>query len=136
MSHLTTYKNNFLDKVKREMLIESLKEIGIELDFSTKSIHNTWIDADVDAAFKVDGKIIAAGLKFSTNADGSEKVDVVADFYGTGFNDKEIIDRMSQIYTKNDIVEKCNSQRWFVSDEDVTQNENGDIIITATRYAE
>ena len=135
MSHWTTYKNNCLDKTNRELLVTSLREIGITLDYTTKHVKNTWVETDVDAAFVSDGKVICAGIKFSQNPDGTEKAEVVGDFWGTGFNDKEIIDRISQIYQKNDIIEKCRSERWFVDEEtDVTENENGEIVIRATRY--
>lgn len=136
MSHLTTYKNNCLDKTQRELLISSLAELSISLDFTCKEIKNTWIKANVDAAFVCDGKIISAGIVFEKNEDGTEKAKVVGDFYGTGYNDKEIIDKISQIYQKNDIVEKCKSLRWFIDEnEDITTKENGDIVIRATRYA-
>lgn len=135
MSHLTTYKNNSLLNTKREMLEASLKELGIELDFKNNTIKNTWINEKVDAAMIYQGKRIAVGLNFVTNEAGDEEVVVAGDFWGTGLNQADLTNQIAQTYQKNNIIDKCRSQRWFVEDSAVTTKENGDIVIQAYRYA-
>lgn len=135
MSHLTTFKNNSLINTNKERLADSLKEIGLELDFNHKNIRNTWINETVDASIKKDGNYIAVGLNFITNAEGKEEVVVAGDFWGTGLNQEELTNRIAQVYQKNDIIAKCRSQRWYVNDADVKVNENGEYVITASRYA-
>ena len=83
MSHLSTYSNDCLKTTERSMLLKSLREIEVELDFDNRTIKNTWIESIVDAAIVDKGKRIAAGLNFKTNEDGTESIEVVGDFYGT-----------------------------------------------------
>lgn len=135
MSHLTTYNNNNLINVKKEMLEKSLAEIGIILDYEDRHIRNSYISDTVDAAFIVNGKRIAAGINFKKNNNGDEIVEVAGDFWGTGLNQEEITNKISQIYQKNNIIEKCKSQRWYVENEnEIKENEDGEIVIQAYRY--
>lgn len=135
MSHLTTYKSQSLVNPKRELLELALEELGIKLDYSNKTIKNQWITETVDASFIYNGKRIAAGLNFKTNAQGQEEVEMAGDFWGTGINQQQLTDKMSQIYQKHSIIEKCRSQRWFVNEQDIVTKENGEIVIQAHRYA-
>lgn len=135
MSHLTTYSNNSLVNCNKTLLETSLKELGIELDYSNRVIKNQWITETVDAAIVYQGKRIAVGLNFKTNAEGQEEVEVAGDFYGTGLNQTELTNKIAQTYQKNNVIEKCKSQRWFVNEKDIVTKENGDIVIQAYRYA-
>ena len=135
MSHLTQYSNNSLVNCDRARLGEALKEVGISLDYENRTIKNQWIEETVDAAFIHDGKRIAVGINFKM-VDGKETVEVAGDFYGTGLNQKELTNKIAQVYQKHDVVQKCRDQRWFVDGnvEDMKENENGDIVIQAYRY--
>ena len=135
MSHLTTYSNNSLVNCNKTLLETSLKELGIELDYSNRVIKNQWITETVDAAIVYQGKRIAVGLNFKTNAEGQEEVEVAGDFYGTGLNQTELTNKIAQTYQKNNVIEKCKSQRWFINEKDIVTKENGDIVIQAYRYA-
>lgn len=135
MSHLTTYSNKCLVNTDRERLNLALRELGITLDYENRTIKNQWIEETVDAAFIHDGKRIAVGINFKTDAEGNETIEVAGDFYGTGLNQKEVTNKLSQIYQKHDIIQKCKDQRWFIdNEEDIKENENGDIVIQAYRY--
>lgn len=134
MSHLTTFKNNSLINTKRDLLTKSIAELGLSIDFDKKNVKNTWIDEPVDACFKKDGRHIAVGLRFETNANGEEEVTVAGDFYGTGLNQKELTNRIAQVYQKHHVIATCEEARWFV-DEEKIREENGEIVIEAYRYA-
>ena len=136
MSHLSTYSNDCLKTTERSMLLKSLREIEVELDFNNRTIRNTWIESTVDAAIVYKGKRIAAGLNFKTNEDGTESVEVVGDFYGTGLNQEAFTNQIAQVYKKNDIINKCEEQRWYIDEENVTMNDKGEYVIQAYRYAE
>lgn len=137
MSHMSTYSNNCLKNTKREMLLTSLREIEIELDFDHKEVRSSWDNTTADAAIIYKGKRIAAGLNFKQNEDGTESVEMVGDFYGTGLDQKDFTDRIAQVYSKNDIISKCKSQRWYIKDQNnIKVNENGEYVIQAYRYAE
>lgn len=135
MSHLTTYKNNSLTNTNKEMLGVSLAELGITLDYNDRTIKNQWINEKVDAAMIHNGKRIAVGLNFVTNAAGEEEVVVAGDFWGTGLKQEELTNKIAQTYQKHNVVAKCRSQRWYVEDKNVVEKDNGDIVIQAYRYA-
>lgn len=135
MSHLTTFKNNSLVNTNKELLEKSLGELNIALDYSNRTIKNTWINEQVDAAIIFEGKRIAVGLNFVTNEEGKEEVIVAGDFYGTGLNQAELTNKIAQVYQKNDIINKCRSQRWMVNESDISINEDGEYVIQASKFA-
>lgn len=135
MSHLTTFKNNSLINTNRELLTASIAELGLSIDFNHKNIRNTWINDTVDAAFKKDGEYIAVGLRFTTNADGEEEVTVAGDFWGTGLKQEELTNKIAQVYQKNRVINVCQEANWFIEQDAVKTEENGDIVIQAYRYA-
>jgi hypothetical protein len=135
MSHLTTYSNNSLVNTDRARLGESLRELGITLDYNDRTIKNQWINQQVDAAFIHDGKRIAVGINFKTDAEGNETIEVAGDFWGTGLNQQELTNKLAQVYQKNDIIQKCKDQRWYIDNpEAIKENENGEYVIQAYRY--
>ena len=135
MSHLTTFKNNSLINTNRELLSQSIAELGLTIDFNHKNIRNTWINETVDAAFKKDGNYIAVGLRFETNQDGEEEVTVAGDFWGTGLKQQELTDKIAQVYQKNRVINVCKEANWFIEEDAIKTEENGDIVIQAYRYA-
>lgn len=135
MSHLTNYTNNSLINTNKETLGKSLNELGIELDYENRTIKNQWINEQVDAAMIYKGKRIAVGINFTANAEGKEEITVSGDFYGTGLDQKEITNLIAQTYQKNDIVNKCRAQRWYVDEKNISTNEEGEIVIQAHRFA-
>ena len=135
MSHLTTFKNNSLINTKRDLLAESVKELGLTLDYNHKTVKNQWINEEVDGCFMMDGKYIAVGVRFSTNENGEEEVTVAGDFYGTGLNQQELTNKIAQTYQKNRVLDICAESHWYVDDDAIVTNENGEIEITAYRYA-
>lgn len=136
MSHLSTFKNDALKNADREKLAKAFSEIeGMALDYTIKSIQNTWIQDTVDGGLVYNGRNIPLGVKFNTDAENNTIAEIVGDAYGTGIDQEELTNRVSQIYQKNDIVEKCRRQRWYVRDEDIVQNEEGEYVIQAYRYA-
>lgn len=136
MSHLTTFKNNALTNTKKDLLAVAVSEIaGLELDFNHKNIKNTWINETVDASFKYNGKHIAVGLRFETNAEGEEEAVVAGDFYGTGLNQEELTNKIAQVYQKHKVIETCLEANWFINQDEIVQESNGDIVIEAYRYA-
>jgi hypothetical protein len=135
MSHITNFKNDCLVNTDRARLNAALREMGITLDTENRKIENAWINDTVDAVLVVDGKRIPAGLNFKM-VDGNETIEVSGDFYGTGINQKELTDKLAQVYQKHDIVAKCKDQKWYVDEaaENIREDENGDYVIQAYRY--
>lgn len=137
MSHMSTYSNNCLKNTNRARLLASLREIEVELDFDHKEVKSSWDNTTADASIIYKGKRIPAGLNFKTDAEGNETIEMVGDFYGTGLDQKAFTDKMAQYYQKNDIIAKCEDQKWYVDDaEDIKLNKKGEFVIQAYRYAE
>jgi hypothetical protein len=132
MSHWRKFSSDVLTNTKVSLLSASLAEMGVELDTSIKNIRNTWGQEEVDMGFKVDGRPIALGLK-ETVVDGEKKMELRGDFYGTGLNESQFMDKLSQVYQKNNIVEKLEDNRWTV--ENVKTDEYGNVVIEAYEYA-
>ena len=119
--------------VNMELFEKSLKEdIGATLDFNTTRIRNTWGSEEVDCAIVVDGKVRALGFRF-TKENG---VELVGDTYGSGIagdnNQEALMNRIAQFYQKHNIKQKLESTGWTV--EDITTNENNEIVINAYQW--
>lgn len=110
--------------------------MGVELDTTIKSITNPWGHEAVDMGFKKDGKTIALGFKEVTNKDGSKTLELKGDFYSTGLREADFIDKVSQAYTKNDIIDKIKNRTSYTIDQNMTGfNENGEYEIYAYTFA-
>ena len=134
MSHWKTFKNDCLTNTRMEILSKALQEMGVELDTSIKSIRNTWGHEQVDMGFKRNGQAIALGFKEIPNADGSTTLELRGDFYSTGLREADFIDKVSQAYTKNDIIDKIENRTSYTI-ESTTMNENGEVEILAYTFA-
>lgn len=132
MSHWKKFESDVLTNTKVSLLSTSLAEMGVELDTSIKNISNTWGREEVDMGFKVNGRPIALGLK-EIEVDGEKKMELRGDFYGTGLNESQFMDKLSQVYQKHNIVEKLENNRWTV--ESVQTDEYGNVVIEAYEYA-
>lgn len=128
MSHWKTFKSDVLTNTKESLLRTALAEIGVELQTDRKEIKNTWGHEAVDMAFAVKGRGIALGLKKV-----GDTLELRGDFYGTGLNESQFMDKLTQVYKKNDIVDRLENSGWTV--EDITQDQNGEYVIDAYQYA-
>lgn len=138
MSHLSTYSNEALGNVKEDLLCKSFGEIGLSLDFNKKQISTdkwAWKTQEVSAVFMQGTKELPIGIKFTQKADGTQSCEIVGDFYGTGLNEREVNNKIAQYYSKNHIMDKCESQGWRVDADSIRENEEGQIIFEASRYA-
>lgn len=134
MSHLSTFKNETLKNVEKEMLEKSLAELGLSLDYNDKHFENTWIQDTVNyGTFRYHGKKIAAGINMVKDEKGDTRVEISGDFYGTGIDDSEIMNAIAQVYQKNDIVKRVTNARWSV--DSVEKNQENEYEIMVSRFA-
>lgn len=135
MSHLTTYKSNVLVNTDPILLKKSLKELGIILDENVKTVKNSYITTNVDAAFIVNGNPISLGIVYEKNKNGNTEIKVSGDFWGTGIDQNDFIDQLAQTYKKYDVIDKCESQGWNLDYDNIyVDNETDEIVIQASRY--
>ena len=136
MSHLTTYKNNALQNTNKEILEQSLLEMGITLDRNNRTIKNSYIEETVDAAIIYNGQRLCAGLNFKTDAEGNEMIEMAGDFWGSGLDQTEFTNKIAQVYKKNDIINKCRNQSWYIDEDGITYDkEKEEYVISAYQYA-
>ena len=74
-------------------------------------------------------------LTIGEPAEGEEEAVVAGDFYGTGLNQEELTNKIAQVYQKHKVIETCLEANWFINQDEIVQESNGDIVIEAYRYA-
>lgn len=132
MSHWKKFSSNVLANVDKGILAKAVKDLGVEMDESIISIRNTWGNETVDAGLTKDGKAIALGFNFKDN-EGKTELELSGDFYGTGLNEEEFIDKLSQAYQKHNAIEKLEAEGWSVNS--VEFNEKKEIEIEASQWS-
>lgn len=132
MSHWITYKNDILKNTRKNMLEKALKEMGLELDCSIKSIRNTFGHETVDMGIRKNGEFVSLGFKEVKNGN-DVFLELHGDFFNTGINQQNFMDTLSQYYTKNDIVDKIENNTSY-DIESIETNENGEFEIMAYQY--
>lgn len=134
MSHLTTYNSNVLVNCKKTLLTKAVNDLGMQIDYNIKQIKNTWITEAVDAGLIKDDKPIAVGFKFIKEGKNT-KLELAGDFWGTGIEEKSLINRLAQAYKKHDVIYQCKQQGWTINKEDIfVDNKTNEIVIQANRY--
>lgn len=132
MSHWKKFESNVLQNTKKDLLATALAEMGLGVNFNSKSIRNGYGHETVDAVIIKDGKELSLGFNFPMVAD-IEQLEVSGDFWATGVNEKTFMDSMSQIYQKHNLVDRLTSNGWAI--EEIKTNEQNEIEIEAYRYA-
>lgn len=136
MSHLTVYKSKVLTNTNPIILEKALKDLNIELDSNIKRVANSFITENVDAGFVINNKPVSLGIKYIVDEKtGNQEVTITGDFWRTGVDQGNFINKLSQLYKKYDVIEKCEQQGWNVSYDDIVVDaETDEIVIQAYRY--
>lgn len=117
--------------VDRGLLDEALKEFNVTLDHSVKTIENYYGDDKVDAAFRLNGKLVSLGINFTENGG----VELVGDTYGTGLGrdggQETLMNKIAQTYQKHNIKNVLDKNGWIIDNEVVN---NGKIEIEVYQF--
>ena len=128
MSHWKKFNSKVLENVDMNMLAKALKEMGLGLNTSARSVSNTFGRDSVDAAITdAGGRDLSLGIKMK---DG--KLTLTGDFYGTGLNEAQFIDKLAMSYQANKIQEGCTRQGWNVDID--TVDADGNRVIEAYQW--
>lgn len=129
MSHFAQYdcKVSRLDFVK-----SALEEMGY--GYKENVIISTSYGEDMKVTLGVarDGKLLPIG--FTRNEEDNE-LELTADWWNLGIEQKEFTDTLSQLHDKYTVLEACEENNWEVEEEDITVNKKGEIEIIATQFA-
>lgn len=113
------------------MLEETLKGMGIGLDYSVKNLKNAWGTDTCDAAFTKDDNVLSLGIKFNDK----KGVELIGDIWGTnlGADGKQevLMDKIAHNYQVTNVKEQVQLNNWFVEDQYV---EDGKTIIEIIQY--
>jgi hypothetical protein len=131
MSHWKTFKSDVLANTRIDLLTKALTDMGVELDTSIKSIRNAYGNDQVDMGFKKDGHTIALGLK-EVEKDGKTFLELKGDFFATGLDEAAFIDRLSQAYQKERIIQTLTDNNYTIDSCKV--NNKGEVEIEAYEY--
>lgn len=122
MSEWRMYENSFLKNTDYATLKTAAQNLGLDIDNTIKEVRNHYGSSRVDMAFVKDGKVLSIGLLI--NKDGL--IELHGDFYGTGVSEKDFIDKLSQQYSKEMIINKISKTSNY-SVESTSVNKNGEI---------
>lgn len=122
MSEWRKYENNFFKNIDIPTLEKAVKSLGLGIDTNVKEVRNYYGSSPVDLAFVKNNHVLSIGLKFEQ--DGN--VALHGDFYATGIQETDFIDKLSQQYSKEMIVDKL-SRTSNYSIESTTVNNQGEI---------
>lgn len=125
MSHWMRFQNNVLKDTNMDLLEKAVANLGLGLDHNTKTIRNSYGTDKVDMALTKDGRVISLGFK--RNEEGV--LELVGDQWGTGVNQKRILNQIAQQYNKENIVQKIKKTSQY-SIADITTNSKKEIEIT------
>ena len=132
MSCWRNYTCDVLKSVDRSMLVNALKEMGLDLNTSINHIDSRWGEGnvDVDGVLVQNGKNLDLGIVFS---DETGHAHVAGDFWGTGLDSTTFTDTLSQIYQKINILAQIELSGYTI--DEVETNAEGEIEIEAYAFA-
>lgn len=129
MSHFAVYTCNVHDMnyVKR-----GLVEMG--LDYKENVIIEDWYGQKRRAELAVvkDGELLPLGW---VRNEQTNELELQADWFKVPFSQKQFTDKISQLHSKYHVLQVCEENRFYVDEDNITVNENGDIEILAVQFA-
>lgn len=133
MSVWKSIKNNNMDQnVKMEMLEKGLANMGVTLDYNTKTIQNSYGSETCTAAFVMNGRVLSLGI----NQDAKGGVSLVGDTWGTGLGgdgkQEALMNRIAQQYS-SELYQDILDNKGFTLDK-VETTSDGKIKIKAFQY--
>jgi Protein of unknown function (DUF1257) len=125
MSHFTTIKVQIKDG---EVLREVLQELGYGVEMNTMV---RGYRGDRTAANYVIRRSNAYDIGFR-RSEGDENYEVIADFWGTGINQKQFLSEVQQKYAHRMLLNTVAEQGYSVEDEEVM--EDGTVRVVVGRW--
>ncbi|GAK41944.1 hypothetical protein TCA2_4436 [Paenibacillus sp. TCA20] len=132
MSHFQAYKcevNNV------EFVKKALTEMGLGYKENTTIIDYYKQSRNVVlAVVDTNGKLQPIG--FQENAvDGKTKLECVADWFMTGFSEKQFTNQVAQLHDKYMVIDMCESNGFSVDFESITHSDAGELELVASTWS-
>lgn len=123
MSHFTTVKTKITEK---EILKKTLLDLGYKIGENDIVRGYSGIKTIADIVIKKDNKY-DIGFKYNGNT-----YDLVADFYGTDEKEDQFVNKVTQRYSVNLVLEESNNNGFNVSQQEVMSD--GTIKVVVNRW--
>lgn len=134
MSCWRTYVCDVLKNVDKDIVDKALKDMDCTLDTTQHIVRGTYESrqAECDGVIMNHGRRIDVGVIFD---DGTGHLQLVGDFYGSGFNAQEFQDALCQTYQKINIMAQAELNGWTVDEDTVTTTQDGSVEMELYMYA-
>lgn len=131
MSHFQAYKcevNNveFLKKALLEMGL-GFKENTTVTDYY-KQTRNVRL-----AVLNKQGKLVPIGFQENV-VNGKTKLECVADWFMTGFSEKQFTNQVAQLHDKYMVIDMCESNGFSIDYDTITRNDKGELELVASTW--
>jgi hypothetical protein len=133
MSHFKAFECK-VDSV--EFVKKALQEM--KLGFKENCVIEDWAHQKRDVVLGVvndKGKLLPLGFAAEKNKEGQTELKLYADWFMTGFTEKQFTEKVAQLHDKYKAIDVCEKNGWNVDLESLTTNEAGEIEFLATTWA-
>lgn len=132
MSHWRQFKQEVLKRVEKVHLEKALKDMGLGIDYSVKTVSNAYGTAKVDCALTRDREVLPIGFNMTKVGDETYSLQLQGDFWATGLREQTFMNELAQLYQKHKIVDTCLDQGWTLDQEleNIKVNNKGEIELT------
>lgn len=132
MSKWVEYQKEALKDVRPELLEEALEEIGLGINHNVKKISAYGSGAQVDFCITKDGEDLSLGIKL-IEEDGKTNAEIRGDFWGTGIDQEEFSNLVSQYYQKHRIVNTLEANGIMI--DKISNTKKNEIVLDISMYA-
>jgi hypothetical protein len=124
-----------LKDVDKDIVDKTLDDMGCYLDTSVKHIEGVYEagESDCDGVIvKKNHDVLNLGVILD---DGTGHLQIVGDFYGSGFNAMDFQESLCQTYQKINIMTQAELNGWSVDESTVQTTEDGSVEMELYMYA-
>ena len=134
LSHWRTYNAKVLEDINMSTLEKSVADMGLSLDTSIKNVANSYGRDAVDAGLKKDTQTLALGFQF-TETKGKIALSLRGDFWGTGLNESQFMDKLAQHYQKNKAIDFVLPNQGYTVESCTLNEQTNEYEVLAYQYA-
>lgn len=126
MSCWRNYSCDVLKGVDKAMVAEAFSKMGLTLNEDIKTVVASYEGrrANVDAVVCKDGQPISLGVIFDN---GEDHLQILGDFWGTGFNEQKFTDELSRTYQRINVETRLTLMGYTIDELSFIEAEDGSV---------
>lgn len=139
MSCWRTAKCETIKNIEEGYMMSALDKMGFSVDWDKKTVNGAYRSdgsrsVSCVLVSKENGKPVEIGMNISEREDGTNNIEVVADWYGKQYKDAtEFLKKFTLEYNTARVIDVMGNSRFYVEDE--VEVENGKRQLTFVRRA-